>query len=164
MPPRPSTGPFTQPFTQRFTQPWADAFREAIERDTTYRDAAKTWSWPVALVVTPDAEHGVHEPTATQLDLMHGRCSAAVCMPADRVTAPFVLTAPMDVWNAVLAGEVDVVQAIARGRIAVRGSLATLMMHAKGAAALVACARSIEPERGRDGVGDDEADAPTGGS
>lgn len=136
------TFPFKVPLVP-FTTEWAHALRDAVERDQTYRSAAATWTWPVALVVVADRDHGFAVDTATLLDLSHGRCHAATCMPAAEVDAPFVLTAPMEVWNAVLDGSLDVVQAIARGKIAVRGSLATLMMHAKGAAALVACARSI---------------------
>lgn len=126
-----------------FSAEWAEAFRAAIEADAVYREAATKWTWPVALVLQAAPEYGYDTPVAVELTLERGRCHAAVIKSPDTITAPFVLTAPYAVWKAVVQGELDPLVGVTRGKIAVRGSLATLMMHAKSAAALCACARHV---------------------
>lgn len=126
-----------------FTPAWADAFRGAIEADSTYRDAAAKWTWPVALVMPPAPEFGYPDSVAVELALDRGRCHAAEIRAHDTLTAAIILTAPYQVWKSVVRGELDPLQGVTRGKISVKGSLATLMMHAKAATALVACARAV---------------------
>ena len=83
------------------------------------------------------------EAVAVELMLHQGRCQAAEIRSRDSVSAPFVLTAPYAVWKSVVKGELDPLVGVTRGKIKVQGSLATLMMHAKSAAALCACARNV---------------------
>jgi putative sterol carrier protein len=129
-----------------FTTDWATAFRGAIEADASYRDAAAKWTWPVALVMHPAPEFGYPDSVAVELTLDRGRCHDAVIRSQDAVGAPIVLTAPYAVWKSVVKGELDPLLGVTRGKIAVKGSLATLMMHAKAATALVACARAVPTE------------------
>ena len=129
-----------------FTTAWADAFRTAIEADAGYRDAAAKWTWPVSLVLAPAPEFGYPDSVAVQLELDRGRCHAATITPAAEVSTPLVLTAPYAVWKSIVRGEMDPIAGVTRGKIAVRGSLATLMMHARAAAALVACAKAVPTE------------------
>lgn len=126
-----------------FTAAWAEAFREAIESDTAYRDAAAKWTWPVAIVMESAPQFGYPEPVAVELALDRGRCHGASLRARTEVTAPFVLTAPYATWKSVVRGELDPLVGVTRGRIAVQGSLATLMLNAKSAAALVSCARAV---------------------
>lgn len=134
--------PATAPL-RPFSAEWADAFRAAIESDTTYLTAAAKWTWPVALVLQPAPEFGYPDAVAVELTLDRGRCHEATIRPRDGVTAPFVLTAPYAVWKQVVQGALDPLVGVTRGKIAVQGSLATLMMNSKAATALVACARNV---------------------
>lgn len=129
-----------------FSPEWADAFRTVIEGDAGYLAAAQKWTWPVALVLQPAPELGYPEAVAVELQLDRGRCHGAAILPRDAVTAPFVLTAPYDTWKSVVRGELDPIAGVTRGKISVQGSLATLMLQAKAATALVACARSVPTE------------------
>lgn len=126
-----------------FSTAWADAFRDAIEADEPYKVAATKWTWPVALVLTPAPEFGYPETVAVELTLDRGRCHSATILPRESVTAPFVLTAPYPVWKSVVKGELDPLVGVTRGKISVQGSLATLMLNARSATALVACARAV---------------------
>lgn len=126
-----------------FTPEWAAALRDAIEADTTYRELAAKWTWPVALVLDAAPELGYAEPVAVELTLDRGRCHDAVIRHPDAVTAPFVLRAPYATWKLVMRGELDPLAGVTRGKIGVKGSLATLMMHARSASALCACARAV---------------------
>ena len=126
-----------------FTADWAAAFQDAIEADASYRELAAKWTWPVALVLDAAPELGYAEPVAVELSLDRGRCHGAVIRHADAVTAPFVLRAPYATWKLVMRGELDPLAGVTRGKIGVKGSLATLMMHARSASALCACAREV---------------------
>ena len=129
-----------------FTAEWAAAFRGVIEADASYRDVAAKWTWPVALVMHPAPEFGYPDSVAVELTLERGRCHDALVRAANSVTAAIVLTAPYHTWKSVVKGELDPLVGVTRGKIAVKGSLATLMMHAKAATALVACARAVPTE------------------
>ena len=126
-----------------FSPEWAAAFRDAIEADAAYRETATKWSWPVALVLDAAPELGYAEPVAVELALDRGRCHGAEIRPLEAVTAPFVLRAPYATWKQVMLGALDPLAGVTRGRIAVQGSLTTLMLHARSAAALCACARAV---------------------
>ena len=126
-----------------FTPEWASAFQDAIEADTSYRELAAKWTWPVALVLDAAPELGYADAVAVELMLDRGRCHGAVIRHPDAVTAPFTLRAPYATWKLVMRGELDPLAGVTRGRIRVKGSLATLMMHARSASALCACARAV---------------------
>ena len=91
-------------------------------------------------------EFGYPHSVAVELTLDRGRCHNAVIVTGNAVAAAIVLTAPYQVWKSVVKGELDPLVGVTRGKIAVKGSLATLMMHAKAATALVACARAVPTE------------------
>lgn len=126
-----------------FTAEWADAFRTAILSDEGYRRAAAAWTWPVALVLDPAPALGYPDAVAVELMLDRGDCSAASIRAADALSAPFVLSAPYAVWKLVVTGALDPVVGVTHGKIKVRGSLTTLMLNARAASALCACARAV---------------------
>lgn len=126
-----------------FSAEWAAAFHEAIEADASYRELAAKWTWPVALVLDAAPDIGYPDAVAVELTLDRGRCHAAVIRHPDAVTAPFILRAPYAVWKQVVRGELDPLAGVTRGKIGVKGSLATLMTHARSASALCNCARAI---------------------
>jgi putative sterol carrier protein len=126
-----------------FSEAWAAAFRAAVNNDAAYRDAAKGWTNPVAMVIDEDA--GPAAGMAVQVDLKAGTCLSAVALSAEAVSAPFVLSADLATWKEIVTGGSDPIMAVARGKVKLsRGSLGTLMLHAKGAKALVACAQKID--------------------
>jgi putative sterol carrier protein len=126
-----------------FTPAWADALRQAVNADAGYRDAAARWTNPVALVV--EAGTGVEAGAAVQVDLVAGTCRSAESISPDAVTAPFVLSATLASWKRMLIDNLDPITAVAKGDIRLtRGSIGTLMLHARGAKALLQCARQIE--------------------
>lgn len=126
-----------------FTQPWADAFRAVINDDADYRAAAKGWQWPLALVLERTETFGYPEDVAVRLDLAGGDCRDARIVSASDAEAPFVLRGPYGVWKRIVRGELDPVAAVVMQELALEGSLHTMLMHAKSAKALVACAQRV---------------------
>ena len=129
-----------------FTQPWADAFRDAINDDADYRAAAAGWTWPLALVLEPVPALGYPDGAAVRLELDRGRCDRATATaPASAAAAPYVLRGDYGAWKAIVRGELDPVTAVMTRRLSLAaGSLTTLMLHARSAKALVACARRVD--------------------
>jgi putative sterol carrier protein len=126
-----------------FSPGWADALRNAVNADSAYRDAAGGWTNPVALVVEPGV--GVLSGAAVQLDLAAGRCLSAESIAPECVSAPFVLSAALAIWKEIFSGGTDPFTAVARGTVTLtRGSQFTLMLHARGARALLATAQNID--------------------
>lgn len=126
-----------------FTPEWATALRSSILNDQSYRAAASRWTWPVALVLEATPALGYPTPVAVELGLDRGDCSSAEIREVEALTAPFVLRAPYETWKAIVRGSLDPLMAVTKGQVRVQGSLATLMMHARAATALVACARNV---------------------
>ena len=80
---------------------------------------------------------------AVELALDRGTCSEARVVDPGQVKADFVLRASLDTWRALSSGALDAVGAVASGKVRLTGSMMTLMLHAKAAKALVACARDV---------------------
>jgi putative sterol carrier protein len=128
-----------------FTAAWADAFGAAINADPAYAAAGKNWINPVALIV--EMSDSLPNGAAVQLDLQAGVCVSAKALPPAEVSAPFVLSADLTSWIDVVSGATDPLMAVARGKLRLTsGSLGVLMLHAKAAKALVACAQNVDTE------------------
>ena len=126
-----------------FSTAWADALLKAVNADGVYRDAASGWTNPVALVVAPGID--VVSGAAVQLDLAAGCCLRAESLTPDSVSAPFVLSAALDIWKEIFSGATDPFTAVAHGTVTLtRGSRFALMLHARGARALLAAAQNID--------------------
>ncbi len=126
-----------------FSAEWADALRSAINADDAHRAAATGWVWPVALVLTATPGFGYPEDVAIQLHLHRGDCAAVAVMSPSAVTAPFVLRADYTTWKEVVLGQLDPLLAITRRRVVFTGAMTTLLLHAKAAKAMVACAQAV---------------------
>ncbi len=126
-----------------FSTEWADAFRDAINADAEYQALAKSWTWPVALVLDATPAYGYAQPVAVQFALDRGNCSAAVIKPPHTVDATFVLRADYDTWKEVVTHNLDPIGAVTQGRIKFTGPLGTLLMHTKAATALIGAARTV---------------------
>jgi len=126
-----------------FTPGWASAFRSAINSSAEYRESAKSWLWPVALVLTAAPDLGYPADIALELQLSRGDCSAAALVDLPAVTAPFVLRGDYATWKEIVRGELDPLMAVTRRRIIFTGALTTLLLHAKAARALVGCAQQV---------------------
>jgi putative sterol carrier protein len=126
-----------------FSVEWADAFKASIAGDPHYRIVAKGWTWPIALVLAAAPALGYPDDLAVELELSRGECTSARLVPAGDVTAPFVLRADYATWKEIVRGELDPLVAVTRRRIAFTGAMMTLLVHARAAQAMVACAQKV---------------------
>lgn len=139
--PAPSTGSETK--LRPFTPEWGSRFCEIINGDLSFRDAARGWTWPLALVLEKNAELGYPEDVALRLALDAGRCGGATIVDAAKVDAPFKFRASYPVWKRIVRGELEPIAAVMRRELAFEGSLTTIVMQVRTIHALVACAQQV---------------------
>ncbi len=126
-----------------FTQAWADAFRAKVNGNAEYRHAAQRWRWPLALVLEPSPQYGFPTPRALVLEFDGRGCVRADAKDSDDVEAPFVIRGAYPAWKRILHGELDPITAIVRRRLHLHGSFAKVLLHARAAKTLIACAATI---------------------
>ena len=129
-----------------FTLAWAQAWAGQLNRNPHYRSAAQKWEWPLILILEKDPAHGLPENREIYLDLWHGECREA--RPAegnDLQEAPYIISAPLPVWQEILAGQADPMMALTRGRLKLRkGNLLKLARYTQAAKQLLASAVQVE--------------------
>ncbi len=127
---------------QLFSAEWAERWCTALGQSATFRDAAAGWVGTVALVMR---ETGGEIAGAAIVDAGDGRCRSARAASADDLaSAAYVFEAPAAAWNEVFSGRVQPAMALMTGRLRLaRGSLASLLPHARAAAAMISAAASI---------------------
>lgn len=118
------------------SQAWADQLEEILNNSATYRSAAQTWEGDLFLALEGDG--GLY------LDLWHGVCREATYV-TDRTgqKAAYTITATMENWRKVLAGQLDPMQGIMSRQLKMEGNLVKLMQHLKAAQELVKCAAQV---------------------
>lgn len=118
------------------SQTWADQFQQVLNTNDAYKSAAQTWEGDVLLVI--EGSGGLY------LDLWHGACREATYMTATSTKrAAYTITATMENWRKVLAGQLEPVQGMMTRQLRLDGNLMKLMQHLKAAQELVKCAAKV---------------------
>jgi putative sterol carrier protein len=129
-----------------FTLEWAEAWRDQILANSAYQAAARTWRWPLVLVMRADPGLGLPDERSIYLDLYQGDCrEARVATAADLEQTPYLLSADPRTWRQVLERQLEPIPGLMRGKLKlVRGSLASLLPYVMAAKELVESATRIE--------------------
>ena len=118
------------------SQAWADQFKEVLNASEPYQSAAHTWEGDLFLVVD--------DIGALYLDLWHGACRDATYLTdLTGKRAAYTISATLDNWHKVLAGQLDPMQGIMTRQLRVDGNLVKLMQYIKAAQELVKCAAHV---------------------
>jgi putative sterol carrier protein len=129
---------------------WASAYRDAINQNTLYRQAAAAWDQgAVALVCKPEPTLGLAEPQAVVLDLERGECRGVLFTTDEFETddTPFVIEASYAQWKAIIKRELDPILAMLSAQLRLRkGHLPTLIKDVEGAKQLVLSASQVDTE------------------
>jgi putative sterol carrier protein len=132
--------------SELFTLEWAQAWRDQIRANGAYQAAARTWRWPLVLVMKADPGLGLPEERSIYLDLFQGECRDARMATAEDVEqAPFLLSADPRTWRQVLERRLEPIPGLMRGKLKlVKGSLASLLPYILAAKELVESAARVE--------------------
>jgi len=121
---------------------WAEAYREALNANAAYREAAAAWVGDILLLVKPSEESS--PAPGVLLALAHGECSAATYLPDARTTSSeFVYEGTRENWERLLRKEIDPVKAILDGTFRIKGNLAKVMRFTRAAKELVETAANL---------------------
>jgi putative sterol carrier protein len=124
------------------SEEWAQAYREAINRNDAYREAALAWEGDILFLVRPAS--GDLPMPGILLALAHGECSSATYHPDARgVASEFVNEGLPENWQRLLRRELDPVKAILNGTFRLRGNPAKAMRFTRAAKELVETAATI---------------------
>jgi putative sterol carrier protein len=119
---------------------WIKIFKEELNKNKIYEEAAKTWEGDFLFVVAPDDE--LKKETVFYLDLWHGKCRDAGLVKGKK-TAKFVFKGPYSNWKKVIRKELDPIRGLIRGMFTVEGDSKVIIDQAKAAQELVNTASRI---------------------
>lgn len=126
---------------------WLVAYRDAINADTAFREAAQGWEGDITLVVEAEPDKGVAVDSWAWFDLHHGdNLEAKVVSPDEGERARYVIRAPYSTWKEVLRGRLDPVKGMTQGKLRLSGDLVEIRERVQAVAAMVSIAASITSE------------------
>ncbi len=122
---------------------WIAKFKELLDQNEAYKEAAKTWEGDFVFEVQADGAL-IKEPVRFYLDLWHGECrEARMARPDD--DPEFIYSGPYESWKLLFAGEIGPIRGLMsrKFKLGGRGSMAKIMRATKAAAELVATAARV---------------------
>ena len=121
---------------------WAEVYRDRLNANPAYREAAKAWEGDILLLVAPDPEAPRGE--GVLLDLFHGACRSATFVPdATDARAEFTYRGTRENWGRMLRREIDPVRAILDGTFKLQGNLLKAMRFQRAAKEMVDTATQV---------------------
>jgi len=133
---------------QKFKFPseeWIKAFKEELNKNEAYAEAAKDWEGDFLFIVTPD--EGLEKETVFYVDLWHGKCRDAYMVPSrETKTAEFIYEGPYSNWKKLIMGQLDPIQSLLMRKFKLKGNMAKIMRYTKAASELVKTASRVPTE------------------
>jgi putative sterol carrier protein len=119
---------------------WIKTFKEELNKNKMYQEAAKDWEGDFLFVITPDED--LKKETVFYIDLWHGKCRDAFLVKGEK-SAKFVFKGSYSNWKKVIRKELDPIRGLIRGMFTVDGDSRVILDQAKAAQELVNIASTI---------------------
>jgi putative sterol carrier protein len=124
---------------------WIKAYKEELNKNEAYAEAAKDWEGDFLFIVTPD--EGLDREMVFYVDLWHGKCRDAYMVPSrEAKTAEFVYEGPYSNWKKLIMGQLDPIQSLLMRKFKLKGNMAKIMRYTKAASELVKTASKVPTE------------------
>jgi putative sterol carrier protein len=124
---------------------WIKAYKEELNKNEAYAEAAKDWEGDFLFIVTPD--EGLDREMVFYVDLWHGKCRDAYMVPSrEAKTAEFVYEGPYSNWKKLIMGQLDPIQSLLMRKFKLKGNMAKIMRYTKAASELVKTANKVPTE------------------
>lgn len=120
---------------------WITEYREQLNKNDAYADAASWWEGDFIFEITADGEI-VKEPIRFYLDLWHGKCREAHMAGPDE-KAEFTYSGPYKNWKLLFQGKIDPIKGIMARKFKLIGDMGKVMRATKAAAELVRTATMV---------------------
>ncbi len=127
---------------------WTDAYKDAVNNNATYRQAAQTWTHGnVAMVVAAEPSLGLATDVALLLDVHEGTCRGSDYFTDAQQAidkADFVIEANYERWKEVVQGKLEPIKAMMQGKLKLsKGSLPTMIRYVDASRELVESASKV---------------------
>jgi len=127
------------------SEEWIKAFRDEINKNKAYEEAAKDWEGDFLFIATPD--EGLDKEAVFYVDLWHGKCREAYMVSSrETKTTEFIYEGPYSNWKKLIAGEIDPIRGLLTRKFKVTGSMMKIMRYTKAASELVKTASKVPTE------------------
>lgn len=127
------------------SEEWIKQFKEAVNENKAYEEAAKDWEGDFLFIITPD-EKFPHEEVY-YIDLWHGKCRQAYKVPSrEAIKTEFIYEGPYSNWVKLVKGEFDPLGALLMRKFKLTGSFVKVMRYTKAAVELVKTTSKIPTE------------------
>ncbi|MEM2367675.1 MAG: SCP2 sterol-binding domain-containing protein [Candidatus Bathyarchaeia archaeon] len=127
------------------SEEWIKAYKEELNKNEAYAEAAKDWEGDFLFIVTPD--EGLDKEMVFYVDLWHGKCRDAYMVPSrEAKTAEFVYEGPYSNWKKLIMGQLDPIQSLLMRKFKLKGNMAKIMRYTKAASELVKTASKVPTE------------------
>lgn len=142
---------------------WALAFKDAVNSNANYKEAASWWEGDFIFVVKPSGN--LDKELKMFIGLYHGDCTGAKALADDegyevlppnskprpmdsgeKLGAEFEFSGTYDNWVKVLKKELDPIQGLMAGKFKLVGNMAKVMRATKAAQELVNSTTMVETE------------------
>jgi len=127
------------------SEEWIKLFKDALNANAAYEDAAKTWEGDFLFVVQPDG--ALQAQTVFYVDLWHGKCrDAAMLGPGETKQTAFIYEGPYGNWIKLINKELDPIQSLLTGKFKLKGDMLKVLRAVRAAKELVETAGKVPTE------------------
>ena len=127
------------------SEEWIKLFKDALNSNAAYEDAAKTWEGDFLFVVQPDST--LQNQVVFYVDLWHGKCrDAALLRPDETKQTAFIYEGPYGNWIKLINKELDPIQSLLTGKFKLKGDMLKVLRAVGAAKELVATAGKVPTE------------------
>jgi putative sterol carrier protein len=127
------------------SEEWVNLFKDAVNANAAYADAAKTWEGDFLFVFQPDSI--LKEQSVAYIDLWHGKCrGVAQLKPGETKQTAFVYEGPYGNWVKLIKKEIDPIQGLLTGKFKLKGDMLKVLRAVRAAKELVETASQVPTE------------------
>jgi putative sterol carrier protein len=121
---------------------WITLFKDSVNANAAYEDAAKTWEGDFLFVVHPDS--ALKDQAVFYVDLWHGKCrDVALLKPGETKETAFIYEGPYGNWVRLIKKEIDPIQGLLTGKFKLKGDMLKVLRAVRAAKELVETASRV---------------------
>jgi putative sterol carrier protein len=122
---------------------WIQVFKDELNKNVDYEQAAKDWEGDFLFVILPDDE--LENGVKYYVDLWHGKCREAYRVEGHK-DAAFTFSGSYLNWKRVIKNELDPIKGFIRGLFKIKGDSIKILRYVKAAKELINTASRIHTE------------------
>lgn len=124
---------------------WIKLFKEEVNKNKAYEEAARDWEGDFLFVVTP--EETLDKEAVFYVDLWHGKCREAHTVPSrDAEKTAFIYEGSYGNWKKLIQGRIDPIRGLLMRKFKLKGDMAKILRYTQAASQLVKTASKVPTE------------------